>query len=173
VLQSKWSGRWQSVPGLGQPFRGLRGEHSVRIPLTGAASDLGGNCLAELRAGRYEVLPVDVVRGPGITSLDLSNREVTPRVFRRFRPELALRLAALASVPRCEDDPAACGRVNLGATLSVPDGWSPQTPPETGRLEMIRARVGPHGTSRRPARAAAKVAPRKPSGRSPRRARSS
>jgi UDP-glucose 4-epimerase len=91
----------------------------MRIVLTGGAGYLGQNCLAALREGGHEVLPVDRVRRTGITTLDVSNREKTEALFRRVRPELVLHLAAIASVPRCEDDPPECWRHNIGGTLSV------------------------------------------------------
>lgn len=91
----------------------------MRVLLTGGAGYLGGNVLAGLRSQGHEVLPVDLRPRPGIRCLDVSDPEPTLRLAQEFRPELMIHMAAIASVPQCEDDPPGCWQHNIGGTLSV------------------------------------------------------
>lgn len=91
----------------------------MKIVVTGAAGYLGSRCVSYFGAQGHELLPIDIRPHRGVVRLDLSIEGKLVDRFRKFKPDLVLHLAAIASVPTCEDDPEGCWRHNVTATLNV------------------------------------------------------
>ncbi len=91
----------------------------MKTIITGAAGYLGGACADFYRSRGDELLALDLRPRSGVRKVDLSSEAKTFDRFSQFKPELVLHLAAIASVPKCEEDPAACWRHNVSATLNV------------------------------------------------------
>jgi UDP-glucose 4-epimerase len=97
----------------------MEGDASLRILITGAAGYLGSGCVSYFAAQGHEVLPFDIRPKDGVEPLDLSLESETVDRIAKLRPDLVLHLAAIASVPVCEDDPEGCWRNNVTATFNV------------------------------------------------------
>jgi dTDP-4-dehydrorhamnose reductase len=94
----------------------------VRVLITGASGMLGGR-LAELLAGRFEVVaarheaptPPELAQVP----LDLLDATSIETALERSRADAVLHSAALADADRCEADPALAERCNVEASATL------------------------------------------------------
>ena len=91
----------------------------VKVLVTGSAGFLGTHAVKHLGARGLEVRGVDRVARRASDRLDVADPRAVERCVRTFRPDAILHLAALASVPGCEADPADCCRTNVLGTVGV------------------------------------------------------
>ncbi|HZQ35880.1 MAG TPA: NAD-dependent epimerase/dehydratase family protein [Dehalococcoidia bacterium] len=101
----------------------------MRIVVTGGAGFIGSHCVELLAAGGHDLLVLDDLSSGSLdnlaragsrvrfTRLDVRDAAALGTSFAAFRPHAVLHLAAIASVVRSVEDPAATFAVNLGGTL--------------------------------------------------------
>ena len=98
-----------------------------RILITGANGLLGQALVAQLsQFPEYDVLATGRDKAPrfagsscGYAPLDISEPAATRRLFQDFAPSVVINCAAMTQVDRCEEEQAACWRVNAQAVKSL------------------------------------------------------
>jgi UDP-glucose 4-epimerase len=92
---------------------------TLKLLLTGAAGFIGAHCVDYFAGRGHEVIATDVRGGRGVLPLDITDPAAVRSIISKTRPEGILHLGALASVPECEANPAACWKTNLQGTVNV------------------------------------------------------
>lgn len=91
----------------------------MRLLITGAGGFIGRAAVRYFRTDGWDVLGVDLRARSFSGRVDVGDRRAVDRTIRRFDPDGVLHLAAYASVPGCEADPARCVRENVLGTVNV------------------------------------------------------
>lgn len=103
---------------------------SKRILITGSNGLLGQKLILALRSNN-EVLATSVganrmkdTRGYAYQSLDVTDEQAVHQIVAQFKPEAIINTAAMTNVDGCEDDKAACDRLNVHAVQYLADACS-------------------------------------------------
>jgi UDP-glucose 4-epimerase len=91
----------------------------MKVLITGGSGFIGQHAVGRLRREGHGVRNYDLAAENPAERGDLRDRVQLARTFEEFRPEVVIHLAAIASVPRCEEAPAACIATNVAGTISV------------------------------------------------------
>ena len=93
----------------------------MRVLITGAAGMLGTDAWRIFSKYGYEVIPTDVglAATDKIRPLDITNYELTRKLFAEVRPDLIFHGAAYTNVDGCERDPDLAHKVNAIGTWNV------------------------------------------------------
>ncbi|MFZ0830608.1 MAG: NAD(P)-dependent oxidoreductase [Thermoplasmata archaeon] len=91
----------------------------MKLLLTGAAGFIGAHCVRYFTDQGLEVVATDIRAGKGVLPLDVSDSSAVRSMISEVRPQAILHMAALASVPECESNPAVCWKTNLQGTVNV------------------------------------------------------
>lgn len=87
--------------------------------VVGASGLVGGHLMAAFREGWTVTGTYLKQAAPGLRQLDMTDTGATRRLVGEVRPQVVLCPAAEPNVDRCEQEPEATRRVNLGGTGSV------------------------------------------------------
>ena len=90
----------------------------MRILVTGAAGNLGGQLLKDLSRAGHEVSGADVV-GEDVEHLDICDFAATRALLRRLRPQLVVHCAAWTDVDGCAREPQKALQINGFGTQNV------------------------------------------------------
>ncbi|MBC8409552.1 MAG: SDR family oxidoreductase [Rhodobacteraceae bacterium] len=103
---------------------------SKRILITGSNGLLGQKLILALRSNN-EVLATSVganrmkdTRAYAYQSLDVTDEQAVHQIVAQFKPEAIINTAAMTNVDGCEDDKAACDRLNVHAVQYLADACS-------------------------------------------------
>ncbi len=90
------------------------------VLVTGAAGQLGHELLS-LLADRCRLTAVDVVTAPGVTDLDLADRDAVTSLVRDLQPSVIINAAAYTAVDRAETEADLARAVNTAAPALLAD----------------------------------------------------
>jgi UDP-glucose 4-epimerase len=88
-----------------------------RILITGGSGFIGSYLIQHLRELGYKTLNIDIADTE--RSIDIRHLNQISSVFESFKPEVVFHLAALASVPLCEDNKFLAFNTNVLGTFNV------------------------------------------------------
>jgi len=91
----------------------------VKLLVTGSSGFIGAHAVRNLAARGYDVQGVDLQADRRSDRIDIADPTAVDRLFHRYRPDGVVHLAAMATVPGCELDPAGCLRANVLATVNI------------------------------------------------------
>lgn len=90
----------------------------LRYLVTGAAGNLAGQLVEQLRRQGHEVQSVDLQAAEGIEACDVSDRVAMRAVLKRHRPQRLLHMASMLS-RSSEEDPERAWEVNATASVHL------------------------------------------------------
>jgi len=88
----------------------------MRILVTGAAGVVGAKLCRHLAKHSHQIIPVDIMQRDGILSADLRDETAVLHLAQEYAPELIIHLAAIKSIPYCEQNRATAHATNYGIT---------------------------------------------------------
>jgi len=88
----------------------------MRVIVTGGSGFIGSHLRKRLVKNGFEVFNIDVNRS---NPIDIRNSKRLKQTFEEFKPEVVVHLAAIASVPLCEQYPRKAHETNVIGSLNV------------------------------------------------------
>jgi nucleoside-diphosphate-sugar epimerase len=89
----------------------------MKVLVTGGSGFIGTHLIKTLESSGHQTYNVDVANQKN--PIDIRQPLELSKVFSRFRPDIVVHLAALASIPLCETYPVKAYKTNLLGTLYV------------------------------------------------------
>jgi UDP-glucose 4-epimerase len=89
----------------------------MRVLVTGGSGFIGTHLSKALESAEHQICNVDIASQEN--PIDITQPSKLSKVFGRFRPDVVVHLAALASIPLCETHPVRAYKTNVLGTLHV------------------------------------------------------
>lgn len=89
----------------------------MKVLVTGGSGFVGTHLIKALESSGHQTYNIDIVSRE--KPIDITDPSELSKVFSRFRPDVVVHLAALASIPFCEAHPESAYKTNVLGTLYV------------------------------------------------------
>jgi nucleoside-diphosphate-sugar epimerase len=89
----------------------------MKVLVTGGSGFIGTHLIKALESAGHQTCNVDIASQE--KPIDITQPSELSKVFGRFRPNVVVHLAALASIPLCETHPVRAYKTNVLGTLHV------------------------------------------------------
>jgi len=91
----------------------------LKVLVTGGSGFIGHHLIKYLSNRGHQVFNVDIASSKADERVDVREFEGLKEVFELLKPDVVVHLAAIASIPRCEEDVDLCFETNARGTLNV------------------------------------------------------
>jgi nucleoside-diphosphate-sugar epimerase len=90
-----------------------------RILITGGSGFIGHHLVRSLRSEGYDIYNIDLASEDPLERIDIRDLKKLSHEFEEIKPDVVIHLAAVASIPICEEDPSICFDTNVKGTFNV------------------------------------------------------
>jgi UDP-glucose 4-epimerase len=90
-----------------------------RILITGGSGFIGHHLVRSLRSEGYDIYNIDLASEDPLERIDIRDLNKLSHKFEEIKPDVVIHLAAVASIPICEEDPSTCFDTNVKGTFNV------------------------------------------------------
>jgi len=90
-----------------------------RILITGGSGFIGHHLVRSLRSEGYDIYNIDLASEDPLERIDIRDLNKLSHKFEEIKPDVVIHLAAVASIPICEEDPSTCFDINVKGTFNV------------------------------------------------------